>query len=46
MGFWCSTVNLKDFNNIFSLAEVFDGLCNIVDDLGKNKLEDTDTFKP
>ena len=45
MGFWCSTVNLKDFNNIFSLAEVFDGLCNIVDDLGKNKLEDTDTFK-
>ena len=45
MGFWCSTVNLKDFNNLFSLAEVFDGLCNIVDDLGKNKLEDTDTFK-
>lgn len=45
MGIWCSTVNLKDFNNIFSLAEVFDGLCNIVDDLGKNKLEDTDTFK-
>ena len=45
MGMWCSTVNIKDFNNIFSLAEVFDGLCNIVDDLGKNKLEDTDTFK-
>jgi putative DNA primase/helicase len=45
MGMWCSTVNIKDFSNIFSLAEVFDGLCNIVDDLGKNKLEDTDTFK-
>lgn len=45
MGMWCSNVNLKDFNNLFSLADVFDGLCNIVDDLGKNKLEDTDTFK-
>jgi len=45
MGMWCSTVSLKDFSNIFSLAEVFDGLCNIVDDLGKNRLEDTDTFK-
>lgn len=45
MGMWCTTVNLKDFNNTFAVAEVFDGLCNIVDDLGKNKLEDTDTFK-
>ena len=45
VGVYCTDVNLKEFKNIFSLETLVRGTCNIVDDLGNQRLEDTDIFK-
>ena len=45
VGMYATSVNFKEFTNIFSLEYLVRGTCNIIDDLGNQKLEDTDTFK-
>lgn len=45
LGTHATNVSLKEFNNPFSLESMLHGTCNIIDDLGNQRLEDTDIFK-
>lgn len=45
LGTHVTNVSFKEFNNPFSLEFMLHGTCNIIDDLGNQRLEDTDTFK-
>lgn len=45
LGLHATNVSFKEFNNPFSLEFMLHGTANIIDDLGNQRLEDTDIFK-